>query len=258
MPLPTKAPASLPAGLPLLTPAASTSFGHLAPILRMTYPEQSATRDSSTMSSQSSASMFLPTGAMTCHKSCNLSLKRSSTVELSTLSGAIQGVHEQCAALQVDCLSSRISVVVCAATMQRLFMCTMAASYATVLVTSSPTTLYVLHNASRDLVSMRVCPVADTWLLVRTMLAQGISWPERSFYRDDLVLLYAPEFHCATGTFEQMRMKVLQQSRLTLLNAADDDVRWMQERLDNESSRFATRVQLDESLPSSLLVRREP
>ena len=55
-----------------------------------------------------------------------------------------------------------------------------------------------------------------------------------------------------------MRMKVLQQSRLTLLNAADDDVRWMQERLDNESSRFATRVQLDESLPNSLLVRREP
>jgi hypothetical protein len=105
---------------------------------------------------------------------------------------------------------------------------------------------------------MRVCPVADTWLLVRMMLAQGISWPERSFYRDDLVLLYAPEFHCTTGTFEQMRMKVLQQSRLTLLNAADDDVRWMQERLDNESSRFATRVELDESLPSSLLVRREP
>ena len=70
--------------------------------------------------------------------------------------------------------------------------------------------------------------------------------------------LYAPEFHCTTGTFEQMRMKVLQQSRLTLLNAADDDVRWMQERLDNESSRFATRVQLDESLPGSLLVRREP
>ena len=52
-------------------------------------------------------------------------------------------------------------------------------------------------------------------------------------------------------------MKVLQRKRRTLLNAANNDVRWMREGLDNESSRFATRVQLEEPLPNSLIVRHK-
>lgn len=64
-----------------------------------------------------------------------------------------------------------------------------------------------------------------------------------------------PEFDPESKKLNCMRMKVLQQQKLTLVQAAEHDVQWMHQRLDHESSKFsATRVHRDETVPSGLIV----
>jgi poly-gamma-glutamate capsule biosynthesis protein CapA/YwtB (metallophosphatase superfamily) len=65
-------------------------------------------------------------------------------------------------------------------------------------------------------------------------------------YRGDLPLLYFPRFDMATGELISFRISVMQIRRFALMRPVDKDVDWMANRLQRESSRFGTRVTLDD------------
>ncbi|HVM81983.1 MAG TPA: CapA family protein [Stellaceae bacterium] len=72
-------------------------------------------------------------------------------------------------------------------------------------------------------------------------------------YRGDLTLMYLPVFSASTGDLLQLTMRPFQIRRFRLNSAAEEDARWLSQRLDRESARLGTRVRLasDGSLVAS-------
>jgi poly-gamma-glutamate capsule biosynthesis protein CapA/YwtB (metallophosphatase superfamily) len=65
-------------------------------------------------------------------------------------------------------------------------------------------------------------------------------------FRGDLALMYLPRFDVTTGRLIELRFVPFQIRRFQLHRAAHGDAVWLRDRLDRESARFATRVELDE------------
>jgi poly-gamma-glutamate synthesis protein (capsule biosynthesis protein) len=73
---------------------------------------------------------------------------------------------------------------------------------------------------------------------------EGISGEEE--FRPDLAVMYLPRLASGAGALVEFPLEVFQIRRLRLQRASRSDTAWLQARLDRESRRFGTRIELRE------------
>jgi poly-gamma-glutamate capsule biosynthesis protein CapA/YwtB (metallophosphatase superfamily) len=82
---------------------------------------------------------------------------------------------------------------------------------------------------------------------------EGIAGYEE--FRTDLAALYLAQLDIATGRLIELRLVPFRICRFQLRRASREDAAWLCKRLDRESARFATRLELDEDNSCRVLPR---
>ena len=73
---------------------------------------------------------------------------------------------------------------------------------------------------------------------------EGISGYEE--FRSDLTVMYLPTLSASSGDLVDLRLVPFRMGKFRLNRAAREDAIWLRDTLDRESSKFGTRVALDE------------